>query len=243
MKPRSPFGWALIAGVVVIAAAFVPVLWQMVAQPRGVQAPGAFSLPAAPAAGRLPAPWQIERDEAGRVHAFGLLLPGSTLGDARELLGVDLQVALLASGSRPLALEAYFERYSGGGVDGKLVLATDADAATLAHWRARAGKRELISEEASRWRLDAADLAEALSTRISGLSFLPAGRIDAATLRARFGEPAEVLPGEGSVQHWLYPQRGLAIAWDEARGRALLQVTTVDTFESRLRVPLLQPSK
>ena len=72
------------------------------------------------------APWQIERGPQGELRAFGLRLPGSTLADAVQRWGDDLQVALIASRGQPLALEAYTERWSGGGITGKLVLATDA---------------------------------------------------------------------------------------------------------------------
>jgi hypothetical protein len=62
--------------------------------------------------------------------------------------------------------------------------------------------------------------------------------VDAATLQARFGAPAEVLPGEGNTRHWLYPDRSLAIAWDEATGKAVLQVVLAAEFEARLRAPV-----
>ena len=43
------------------------------------------------------------------------------------------------------------------------------------------------------------------------------------------------------VEHWLYPERGLAIALD-AKGRELLQYVAPAEFERRLRAPLLKAS-
>lgn len=234
MKRRSPFLWAVLAGLAVIAAAFAPVLWQML-NPVPAAAPAA-------ARGGLPAPWQIEPDGQGGLRAFGLRLPGSTLADARALWGDELQVAVIASRGQPAALEAYTDRYSGGGVNGKLVLASDAQPAAVLRWQDRSPRREPIDAHAMRWQLHADDRAEALRAGVAGLSFVPANRLDAATLQARFGTPAEVLAGEGRARHWLYPDRGLAIAWDEGSGRAVMQVVMPADFERRLRAPLRSAS-
>jgi hypothetical protein len=225
MNPRSPLLWALLAGTVVLLAAMAPVGWQMVAGTPG-PAP----------AGRPPPPWQIEA-EPGAVRGFGLRLPGATLADAQRLWGDDLHVAVIGSRHRPAALEAYVERWQGGGVEGRLVLATDAAPAELARWQQQAARRERIDADAERWTLSPDDRAEALRRAITGLSFLPAGRLDAATLEARFGAPGQRLR-VGSQQHALYPERGLAIARDESSGKVLVQLVAPGDFEARLRVPL-----
>jgi hypothetical protein len=232
MRKPSPFFWALLAGALVIVAAFAPVLWQMHSPPANP----------APADGALPAPWQIERNADGTVLAFGLRLPGSTLADAQARWVEELQVALIAKRGQPAALEAYVERYVGGGVEGKLVLASDADAQVVQRWQDRSLKREIIDADAQRWRLHPDDRAEALRTHVAGLSFLPANRLDEAALQARFGQPAERRPGEGSTQHWLYPAQGLAIAWDADSGRSLVQLVASADFERRLRAPLAAAS-
>lgn len=232
MKPRSPLAWAVLAGLAVLVAAFAPVVLQML-RPRAV----------APQAGSLAAPWQIERGAQGELHAFGLRLPGSTLNDALQHWGDDLRVAMIESRAQPAALEAYTDRWSGGGVDGRLVLASDATAASVERWRSRAVRRETIDAQAQRWQLHPDDRAEAMRSAVAGLSFLPASRVDAATLLARFGAAAEVLPGEGRTRHWLYPGRGLVISWDEGSGRAVLQVVAPADFERRLRAPLLAAAR
>jgi hypothetical protein len=235
MKPRSPFLWALLAGLAVITAALAPVLWQML-NPVPAAAPSA-------ARASLPAPWQIDPDGQGGLRAFGLRLPGSTLADALAVWGDELQIAVIASRERPAALEAYTDRYSGGGVNGKLVLASDAQVAAVQRWQDRSPKRETIDAQAMRWPLHRDDRAEALRAGVAGLSFLPANRLDAATLQARFGTPAETLSGDGRAHHWLYPERGLAIAWDADSGRAVLQVVAPADFERRLRAPLVAALK
>lgn len=232
MNWRSPFFLALAAGVAVLVAAFVPVAWQMTQQ-----------RPPEPARGQLPAPWQIERGSHGELRAFGLQLPGSTLADAVQLWGDELQVAVIESRSRAAALEAYTERWTGGGVSGKLVLATDARDADVVRWRDRARKRETIDADAQRWLLRGDDLADALRSGVLGLSFLPASRVDANLLESRFGRPPEVVDAGEGLQHWLYPDRGLAIAWDPGSGKAVLQLVAASDFDQRLRAPLTTPSE
>lgn len=229
MKQRSPLFLALAAGLAVLVAAFAPVAWQMLRP-----APP----PAAGMAG-LPPPWQIERGPDGTLRAFGLRLPGSTLADAVERWGDDLRVALIAQRGQAPALEAFTERWSGGGVTGKLVLATDAQPAAVLRWTERAPRRETIDANAQRWGLHPDDRADALRSGVMGLSFLPSSRVDAALLRARFGQPARQLAGDGGTEHWLYPDRGLAIAWDPATGKAVMQVVALGDFESRLLAPLV----
>ncbi|MEN9629058.1 MAG: hypothetical protein RJA10_2285, partial [Pseudomonadota bacterium] len=171
MKTRSPLFWALVAGVAVLAAAFAPVVWQML-----------HPAPPAPSAGRgeLPPPWQIERGPQGELRAFGLRLPGSTLADAVERWGDDLRVALIARRGEAPALEAYTDRWSGGGVAGKLVLATGAQPAAVTRWTDRSPRRETIDANAQRWALAADDRAAARRRAGVGLSVLPPRRLPAA---------------------------------------------------------------
>jgi hypothetical protein len=230
MKTRSAFVWALLASLAVVVAAFVPVGWRML-QPQQ---------PATSRAPELPAPWEITRDGAGgSVRAFGLRLPGSTLADAVAVWHDDLQVGLIAAPGRPLALEAFTDRWTGGGITGRLVLAVEQPAALLQQWQQRSPKRETFEGGAQRWHLRGADLEAALRSPVTGLSFVPSRRLDADTLRSRFGVPAEIRAGEEGTRHWLYPAQGLAIAQDEGSGRTLIQVVAAADFERRLRAPLL----
>ncbi|MFO1329306.1 MAG: hypothetical protein U1F56_18240 [Rubrivivax sp.] len=227
MRQRSPFFWAALAGLAVLLAAFAPVGWQMW---RGGAVPAG--------GGAAAAPWAIERVAAGEVRAFGLRLPGATLADARRLWGAELQLAVIASRERPAALEAYVERWSGGGLDGRLVLAADADPAALQRWQQHSPRRERIEAQAERWALQPEDAEEALRRPVRGLSFLPAARVDAAALEARFGVPPERISTADGLQHWIYPERGLAVAWQAERGRAVVQVAAPADVEARLRAPL-----
>lgn len=212
-----------------LVAAFAPALWRVL---------DASPPPAVPAGG-LAAPWEITRPAPSTVQAFGLRMPGTRLADARARWGDELQLALVESSGRGLALEAYVERWSGGGLTGRLVLAAEASARDREAWRERSPRREVLEGGARRWALAADHLPAALASPVVGLSFLPGSRVDAAVLQQRLGTAPERLL-QPPLEHWLYADRGLAVALDASRGRAVLQVTAPADFEARLVAPLRQ---
>lgn len=212
-----------------LLAAFAPALWRLLN-------PGP---PPALPAGSLAAPWEITRTAPATVLAFGLHLPGTRLADARARWGEELQLALVESSGRGLALEAYVERWHGGGLTGRLVLAAEASARDREAWRDRSPRREVLEGGARRWALSVDDLPAALAAPVVGLSFLPGSRVDGTMLQQRLGVAPERLP-QPPLEHWLYADRGLAVALDPSRGRAVLQVTAPADFEARLAAPLRQ---
>ncbi len=197
--------------------------------------------PSAPASGpaaEADAPWQVHTPAPGRSRVFGLSLPGSTLGQTRRRWGEELKLAIISTADGTASLEGYVERFETGGVTGRLLLAFDAggSAAEVQHWRqALPG---LPMESGARQHLLSPDAETALAgAGLTGLSFIPLAQLDAQVLAARFGEPAERLSGGERLQHWLYPDRGLAVALD-AKGREVLQYVAPAEFETRLAAPL-----
>lgn len=220
---------ALLAALAVVLVAFAPTLWRTFHAPPAVRevdlAPGV--------------PWAVETLPDGATRVFGLNLPGSTLLDAKAIWGDELQLALMATRDQPAVLEAYVESYRGGPITGRLVLSAQATPKTLSRWRDHAAKEQPVSADTRRIALRADDFADALRAPIVGIGFIPSVQIDAETLRLRFGEPAQRVPGTGQVEHWLYPDKGLAILFDP-QGRELLQYVAPAEFERRLHSPLLK---
>lgn len=221
---HRPVVIALLAGAAVLAAALALPLWHWW---RGAP-------PAAAADQGLP--WQLQR-QGDAVAGFGLRLPGSTLADAQRLWGDELQIGVMALRGEAGALEAYVERYDRGGVGGRLLLATELPEARVLQLREGAAKSEPVDADARRWRLKADDIAALAGTPITGITFIVAANLDAATLQQRFGLPAEVWQQGERLQHWLYPERGLAVVLD-SQGKEVLQVVAPGDFERRLRAPL-----
>ncbi|MEX8517439.1 MAG: hypothetical protein AB3X44_02830 [Leptothrix sp. (in: b-proteobacteria)] len=182
-------------------------------------------------------PWQIETLPQGGSRVFGLEPGRTSLQTLQTRWADELQIAMMAARGETGALEAAVDNFHAGFVTGKLIISIDTEPATLERWRQRSPKREIIEGGTASMRLQYEDLAQALQLPITGLSFIPSAQLDEQMVRERFGEPA-AKHQTGAQQHWLYPERGLAITIDP-NGRELLQYVAPREFEQRLRQPLL----
>lgn len=189
-------------------------------------------------------PWQIEVLPNGRSRVMGLTLAaagsssGSTLADAQQRWGQDMQVAIIAAPGEDGLLEAFADPASAGFITGKVVITLHLDAATLRAMRERAIKSEFMESTTRKYTLSPADLQTALHAPIASLSFIPQANLDADTVFARFGQPAQRLRSNGHIEHFLYPAKGLDLALD-TEGKELLQYVAPADFE-QLRQPLLK---
>jgi hypothetical protein len=228
---RHPAAIALGAALAIVVASFVPTAWVM------LSADGSLSQPPS-----RDAPWDADVAADGAVRALGLRLPGSTLGDLRTLWGDELQVALMVTQGSAASLEASVERARPGGVAGRLLVTAQADPGQLVRWQAGALRGEATSPRTRRLTLQPQDLAEALRAPVTSVGFVPQVQLDAELVRRRFGEPRQVVAESPGREHWLYPERGLALALD-ADGRELLQFVAPAQFEVLLRAPLMQAAR
>jgi len=225
----------LVAGVLVLMAALIgaPML-------RSGAAPDS---PSAAQRVTVSLPWQIEQRPGGALRVFGLQLGGdgaSTLDDAQALWpGEVLKVALLASGDGSLAVEGYLESIQVGALQGKLVLGIAAEPGELNAWAQRATGVEPKPSGARQANLHSSDLADARRRPLAALVFLPAARLDEATVVQRFGAGPQRIETEDGALHLLYPDRGVAITLDpKGRDRSVLQYVAPAEFQRRLLAPL-----
>jgi len=228
---KKPWVLALIAGLIVLLAAFALPLLRMAGGGGGaVSTTAATGLP-----------WQVNLLPDGHAQVFGLVPGRDTLAEAEARFGDALQVALVARLGETGVLEALVEPFVAGFVAGRLVLAFDADAAALARWRDQAGGSQPMDGGVRRFTLNGAARDEARRARLVGLSFVPSVRLSEADVRQRFGAPVEALAQPGGGQVLLYPALGLSITVAEGQ-RGVLQYVAPAEFEARLRAPLVAAS-
>ena len=229
---------AMVAGAIGIAAALV-----MGGDRMGLMHTGSTSAQTV----NVGLPWEIAEQPGGAARlwgAQGLVLSAqaehaSTLADVQRLWPIETQVAIVAAPGEEGALEAFVDPAQLGFVAGKLVAATRLDAGTLKAMRERAIKVEFMDSTTRRYTLAPADLAVALRTPVSGISLIPQAQLDADTVLQRFGAPAQRIQrgeGDASVEHLLYPSKGLDVVVS-AKGKELLQYVAPAQFE-RLSQPL-----
>ena len=181
-------------------------------------------------------PWQVEVLEDGRSRVFGLMLPTSTLADARRLHGGDLTLGLMREAGGELSLEAYQPSAQLGFVTGKLILTLAVSIDDLTAMASRAADSEATRSGARRLSLATADVRSAEHLRIAGISFVPSVDLDRQMIVDRFGEPEQRIEQPGGLVHYLYPSRGLDLLIDDG-GREVLQYVAPADF-TRLTTPL-----
>lgn len=196
-------------------------------------------------------PWQVEILPGGASKVMGLTLApsaaaaglsqaASTLADAQQQWGEAMQIAIIAAPGEDGVLEAFVDPASAGFITGKAVITAQLNRDDIRAMRERAIKSEFMESTTRKYTLTPADLQTALKAPITALSFIPQANLDADTVVARFGTPAERVRSNGHLEHFLYPAKGLDLALD-SEGKELLQYVAPAEFD-RLRQPLLKPA-
>ncbi len=180
-------------------------------------------------------PWQIEMKADSSTQVFGLHIGSSRLSDAIEILGDDMELAIIAAADETGNLEMYYGHYRAGLLSGKLVLQTNIDEQDIKRWRDNAVKSEYMATgKAKKYTVSPDDMQHVLDQVIIGLTFIPAVNLDKEVVLARFGKPGKRIESAG-VTHFLYPEKGLDIALHES-SKEVLQYVEPAAFQQ-----LLQP--
>jgi hypothetical protein len=177
-------------------------------------------------------PWQIDILPGGNSRVFGIELGKTTLGSAIELLGNDMDLAIIAAPGDTGTLEAYYSHYSAGPITGKLILIMDIPAEVLMDMRGRAFQ----DGGTRRYHLHPDDLPVAYRLPVRVITLMPSFNLDETIVRDRFGTPAEIIRINEQQQHLLYPEKGLDLILN-ADSRELLQYLQPQAF-SRHRAAL-----
>ncbi|WJW75158.1 hypothetical protein QVG61_11790 [Thiohalobacter sp. IOR34] len=183
-------------------------------------------------------PWQIEVLADGSSRVFGLHLGRDRLGDALARIGRDAELAVIAERGEPGSLELYYSRFTAGLFSGKLILAAELPAETLAGLRERAARVERLESGALKFHIRHEDRPLVLDAPLIGITFIPTVNLDEDIAERRFGIPAETLSDDSGARHLLYPDRGLDLII-HTKGKDVLQYVAPRDFE-RLRGPLLE---
>ena len=182
-------------------------------------------------------PWQITVDGQGGSSVFGLRPGVSTLGDVRQRLGNEIEVAIIAAPNEVGTLEAYYAQIPLGFVLARMIVTVDASDEAISAMRERAVKAKHMESTTRRITLHPDDLAAADKLPIRAISVIPTVNLDEATIVQRFGEPGERIVVSEKRTHLLYPKLGLDVVVDKD-GKELLQYVAPQQF-ARLREPLL----
>jgi len=189
-------------------------------------------------------PWEIERDGTGQIRVFGLSPGVSTLNDAIARFGNDMELAVIVAANFPkdgeakdAALEGYYNQVTLGFVHARLILTLDVPPSVVASMLERSVKKEYMQNGSRKFRLHPDDAKLAGTLPLAALTLVPNAQLDAETIVSRFGSPAAIIPMGETLQHYLYPEKGLDVVLDR-KGKEILQYVAPADFEQRIMQPL-----
>ena len=189
-------------------------------------------------------PWQIELLADGRTKVFGLIPGSSSLAEARIQFGgpagVNPVPSIVAPEFGAASLEIYFDSVNLGALTGKAVITLEASGKEIEAMQTRAAKADYMASGTKKYLLNPSDLVAAEQRPIRAIAFIPAPNLDEQIILQRFGPPAERIPQGETLEHFLYPAKGLDVVLD-SKGKELLQYVAPKNFAS-LREPLLKPA-
>ena len=172
-------------------------------------------------------PWQIDRLPGGDTRVFGITPGRTTLGDAIDLLGNDMELAIIAAPHETGSLEAFYSRHSFGPITGKLIMVMDIAPGALSSLRQRAFQ----DGGTRRYHLHPDDLLVAYRVPVKVINFLPSLDLDEEIAQARFGTPAEIIQVNAQERHLLYPDLGLDLVLN-TDGKDVLQYMQPDELDA-----------
>ena len=182
-------------------------------------------------------PWDITIHSEGKLSVFGLTLGESTLGQARKIFQAQGKSNLFLSPSGQFAIESYFQRLSLSGIRADMILTLAIDQ-TRAKGMFEQGLRiSKLGSGAKKVNLSGDDMEQIAHLQIAHITYIPAADLEAELIQGRFGKPSErIREPDSSIEHWLYPEKGLDIALNPD-GKEVFQYITPADFE-RMRAPL-----
>ena len=188
-------------------------------------------------------PWQIEVLPNGESRVFGVTLGQSTLEDAHQKLGDDMELAVIvAPGTDTGGLEMYYGHYKAGVFSGKLIIAAGMTPETVSRLVKNAIKSDYMDSGARKFTLNPDDLPVALRAPVSSMTFIPVVNIDKTSAIKRFGPADETVHVSEHETHLLYPDQGLEIIIN-TKGKDIIQYVAPRDFDRLIKSSIRAPEK
>ncbi|MGD8560256.1 MAG: hypothetical protein PVF34_04275 [Gammaproteobacteria bacterium] len=182
-------------------------------------------------------PWQIEVTADGTTKVFGLTLGATTLQQAERIFGEQAEISLFdpAADSSRKNIEAYFDKLILGGLSARMVLGFSFTSEQLQIMFERGRRISTLGDGSHKVTLHSEDISAVHREPIVSITYLSRITLDEASIKQRFGEPAQVIKeSDSAMTHWLYPDKGLDVALDE-KGNGVLQYVPPSQFSQLLK--------
>lgn len=181
-------------------------------------------------------PWDISVNTQGHLKVFGLIIDESSIIDSKNLLNANPKLALLQSKDKSLALELDLGEHSFGLITGRLLANIDISEEHKQRLKKNNVKFTGFESGSAKMSLDHEDAIELLTYPLNGFTFIPYGAFDEQKVLKFFGTPEQRIKENETMEHFLYPEKGLSIIVDQS-GKEVFQYVSPKNF-SRLKSPL-----
>lgn len=167
-------------------------------------------------------PWNAHYDEKGQLHALGLVLNKSTLKDAMDLYGKDIEVKIFSDNmSEHKSIEAYFPVMYIGAIKAALALKIEVTPEELEQ-AYNDGKSIKTNPSGTREiSLYTATIAQFFDHPLSSITLLPRKHLTEQAIQKRFGEADKKEVQSDKLAHWFFYEKGLEMIIDDEGPEAL----------------------
>ena len=167
-------------------------------------------------------PWNAYFDEQGQLHTLGIILNKTTLREAMEIYGKDVEIKLFTDqdGSNKKA-EAYFTVMYIGSIKSAAAVNLKVSDEELEAVYNRGAKISPITSGGREVKLSSEDNLNFLEKTIESITLIPRKNLDARSIEMRFGEPDSRFFGEDGLERLHFKKLGLEMIVDPDGPEAL----------------------
>jgi len=171
-------------------------------------------------------PWNAQFDEQGQLHTLGIVLNQTTLRQAMDIYGKDVEIRLFTErdGSNKKA-EAYFPTMYIGAIKAAAAVNLKVSAEELETVYNRGAKISPTTSGGREVKLSSQDNYDFLEKTIESITLIPRKNLDPRSIEMRFGQPESRETQDDGFERLHYPKLGLVMILDPD-GPEALQYTT-----------------
>ena len=167
-------------------------------------------------------PWNAHFDEQGNLHALGITLKQTTLREAMDIYGKDVEIRMFTDkdGGHKKA-EAYFPAMYIGSIKAAAAVNLQVSAEELETVYKRGAKISPITSGGREVKLSSDDNLNFLDKKIESITLIPRKNLDERAIKMRFGEPDKKAFDEDGLERLFFNKLGLEMIFDPNGPEAL----------------------
>jgi len=167
-------------------------------------------------------PWNAYFDEQGQLHTLGITLNQTTLREAMDIYGKDVEIKLFTNqdGSQKKA-EAYFTVMYIGSIKAAAAVNLKVSEEELQTVYNRGAKISPTTSGGREVKLSSQDNLDFLEKTIESITLIPRRSLDPRAIEMRFGEPDSRVFNEDGLERLYYNKLGLTMIIDPDGPEAL----------------------